>query len=153
MIEKGRCRKVINKDIHRVRGMFRWAAAEELYPVARLEALEGSSALEKGRSNAKERPPVAEVPDQIVMATIPQLSPEVARMVKIPNADRCPTRRGLFHPAPGHRPHRPRFWHYRPESHKTQHMGRERLILIGPRAQEILRPGLIATGHLLLLPR
>ena len=62
MIEKGRCRKLINKDIHRVRGMFRWAAAEELYPGARLEALRAVTALEKGRSNAKERPPSPRFP-------------------------------------------------------------------------------------------
>src|SRR2546430_2595300 len=30
-------------------------------------------------------------------------------------------------------------WAYRPESHKTEHHGRERVIFIGPKAQEILR--------------
>jgi integrase len=33
-----------------------------------------------------------------------------------------------------------RVWLYRPASHKTEHHGHERLIFIGPRAQEVLRP-------------
>jgi integrase len=31
-------------------------------------------------------------------------------------------------------------WVYRPESHKTEHHGRDRLIYLGPQAQDILRP-------------
>lgn len=31
-------------------------------------------------------------------------------------------------------------WEYRPSSHKTEHHGKERVICLGPRAQEILRP-------------
>jgi len=31
-------------------------------------------------------------------------------------------------------------WEYRPESHKTEHHGKERVILIGKHGQDILRP-------------
>ncbi len=34
-------------------------------------------------------------------------------------------------------------WVYRPASHKTQHKGKRRIVLIGPRGQEILRPYLL----------
>lgn len=34
-------------------------------------------------------------------------------------------------------------WLYRPESHKTEHHGRERIVYIGPKAQNILRPYLL----------
>jgi len=34
-------------------------------------------------------------------------------------------------------------WEYRPESHKTEHHDRERVIFIGPRAQDVLRPYLL----------
>ncbi len=47
----------------------------------------------------------------------------------------------------------PACWVYRPGSHKTEHHGRERVIVIGPRAQEVLAP--LAgprPGRLLLLP-
>ena len=33
-------------------------------------------------------------------------------------------------------------WIYQPESHKSEHRGRERAIAIGPRAQEVLTPWL-----------
>jgi integrase len=104
--------------------------------------LRAVTALEKGRSNAKERPPVAEVPDQIVMVTIPQLSPEVGAMVRLQLLTAArPGEVCSIRPRDVDRTD-PVCWHYRPESHKTQHLGRERLILIGPRAQEVLRPWL-----------
>jgi len=31
-------------------------------------------------------------------------------------------------------------WTYRPESHKTEHHGRQRIIYVGPQAQEVLAP-------------
>jgi integrase len=34
-------------------------------------------------------------------------------------------------------------WEYRPESHKTEHCNRHRVIFIGPRAKEVLRPYLL----------
>jgi integrase len=33
-------------------------------------------------------------------------------------------------------------WEYRPDSHKTEHHEKDRLVFIGPRAQEVLRPWL-----------
>ncbi len=35
-----------------------------------------------------------------------------------------------------------RVWAYTPESHKTEHHGRERRIYLGPMAQKVLRPWL-----------
>jgi site-specific recombinase XerD len=34
-------------------------------------------------------------------------------------------------------------WRYRPASHKTEHMDRERVIFIGPHGQDVLRPYLL----------
>ena len=34
-------------------------------------------------------------------------------------------------------------WIYRPELHKTEHHGRERIICIGPKGQDVLRPYLL----------
>jgi integrase len=34
-------------------------------------------------------------------------------------------------------------WQYRPEHHKTEHHGRERIVYIGPQAQDVLRPYLL----------
>jgi hypothetical protein len=34
-------------------------------------------------------------------------------------------------------------WEYRPESHKTEHHERQRVVFIGPKAQDVLRPYLL----------
>ena len=39
MVEAGRCRSLVNKDINRVRAMFRWAVEHELLPVTIYQAL------------------------------------------------------------------------------------------------------------------
>jgi integrase len=48
-----------------------------------------------------------------------------------------------------------RTWIYRPESHKTEHHDIDRVVFLGPRAQEILRPFLDerAPGAYLFSPR
>lgn len=142
MIEAGRCRKLINKDIHRIRGMFRWAAGEDLYSGESLAKLSAVEALERGRSSAKERPPVRAVPENVVLATLPHLSPQVAAMVRLQLLTAArPGEVASIRPRDVDRSD-PACWVYRPESHKTQHHGRDRVILIGPRGQDVLRPWL-----------
>ena len=142
MIEAGRCRRLINQDIHRVRALFRWAAGEELYPGESLAALAAVEALASGRGGAKDRPPIAPVAESVVLATLPRLSPQVAAMVRL---------QLLTAARPGEvcgiRPmdvdrSGSETWVYRPGSHKTEHHGRERAVVLGPRAIEVLRPWL-----------
>lgn len=38
-------------------------------------------------------------------------------------------------------------WVYRPRTHKTQHHGHHRTVLLGPKAQAILRPYLLRAAH------
>lgn len=142
MIAAGRCRKLINKDVHRIRAMFKWAAGEELYPGESLANLAAVGALEAGRSDAKERPPVGVVAEEVVLATLPHLSPQVAAMVRLQlltaarPGEVCALRpRDVDHADPAS-------WVYRPGSHKTEHHGRDRVIVLGPCAREVLRPWL-----------
>jgi integrase len=142
MVEAGRCRRLINKDVHRIRAMFRWAARFEMYPGGRLDALLAVTALEKGRSAAKERPPVRPVPEDLVLATLPHLSPQVAAMVRLQLLTAArPGEVMAIHPRDVDRCD-PACWTYRPASHKTEHHDRDRVIMIGPRAQEVLGPWL-----------
>lgn len=142
MIDAGRCRRLINKDIHRVRAMFRWAVGEELYPGEMLAALAAVEALKKGRSSAKERPPIAPVAESAVLATLPHLSPQVAAMVRLQLLTAArPGEIATIRPREVDRSD-PATWLYRPASHKTEHRGRERVIVLGPRAQDVLRPWL-----------
>jgi hypothetical protein len=45
MIEAGRCRPVVNKDVHRIKRMFRWAVEQELIPVTVYQALQAVAGL------------------------------------------------------------------------------------------------------------
>jgi integrase len=142
MVEAGRCRTLINKDVNRVRGLFRWATEEELYPGSAYQALRAVQGLAKGRGAAKELPPVAEVAHQVVLATLPHLSPQVAAMVRLQLLSAArPGEIASLRPCDVDRSD-PEAWLFRPGSHKTEHHGRERVIVLGPRAREVLRPWL-----------
>jgi integrase len=142
MIEAGRCRPVVNKDIDRVKRMFRWAVEHELVPVEVHQALRTVAGLRKGRSEAREPSPVGPVPEAHVLAVLPHVMAPVAAMIRLQRLTGarpgevmamrpCDIDRG----ADG-------VWLYRPHEHKTEHHGTTRHVLIGPRAQEVLRPWL-----------
>jgi transcriptional regulator with XRE-family HTH domain len=70
--------------------MFAWAADEELIPIGNYQALATVAGLRKGRTEAREKPPVRPVPDEQVERVLPHLSPTVAtieRDLKSPTVD------------------------------------------------------------------
>jgi hypothetical protein len=75
MIRLGRCRIRVNKDVSRVRRLFRGAAAKKLVPLSVHELLGTVEGLRAGRSAARETPPVRPVADEVVAATLPHLRP------------------------------------------------------------------------------
>jgi len=140
MIESGWLRRTINENIHRIRRIFRWAVSRELAPVSVVQTLETVEGLKRGRSSAKESTPVLPIDDAVVEATLPFLTDVVADMVRLQR---------LAGMRPGEccsiRPCDVTFgtdgvWAYRPEHHKTEHHGRERIVFFGPKAQTVLRP-------------
>ena len=71
---KGRrapCRTYINKNVRRIKGVFRWAVADELVAPSVYHALSAVAGLKKGRSEARESEPVRPVPLEHVEAVIP----------------------------------------------------------------------------------
>ena len=148
MIHGGRCRNRVNKDISRVRRMFRWAASKRLVPDSVHVSLATVEGLKAGRSAARETAPVRPVAEAVVEATLPHLSPQVAAMVQLQlltgmRPGEVVGMRSMDLEMNGN------VWTYRPGSeqglhgkHKTAHRGQDRVILIGPRAQEVLRPWL-----------
>jgi integrase len=148
MIRAGHCRNRVNKDVSRVRRLFRWAAAKKLVPASVHENLATVEGLRAGRSGARETAPVRPVAEHVVAATLPHLRPQVAAMVRLQlltgmRPGEVVVLRGMDLEMTS------KVWSYRPGSdagphgkHKTAHRGQGRVILIGPRAQEILRPWL-----------
>lgn len=142
MIQLDQSRGYINDNIDRIRRMFKWAASEELIPASIPQALATVRGLQKGRTAARELPPVQPVADSIVDATLPHLPSTVADMVRFQRLTGCrPKEVCILRPVDVETSGE--IWSYQPESHKTEHHGRHRVIFIGPKAQAVLRPYLL----------
>ena len=80
--------------------------------------------------------------DDVVDATLPHLSEVVADMIRFQRLTGCrPGEVCILRPCDVDTSGD--VWIYRPESHKTEHHGRERVICIGPKGQDVLRPYLL----------
>jgi integrase len=153
MIDAGLSRNVVNQRVGRLVRAFKWGVGEELVPESVWRALTTVRGLEKGRSAARETEAVAPVAAEVVEATLPYLLPPVRAMVELQLVT-------------GMRPGEARImracdldttgdvWLYKPAHHKTRHKGKERVVAIGPRGQEIVKPFLkLDTQAYLFSPR
>ena len=141
MIDAGRSRKLINKDVNRIRQMFRWSVENELLPVSVAQALREVQGLRRGRSAARETASILPVPEEQIEAVLPHLSPQVAAMVRLQHL--CGARpQEIIRMRPGEVEARSEVWIYQPRRHKTEHLERDKVIMLGPKAQDVLRPWL-----------
>ncbi|MCX5660269.1 MAG: tyrosine-type recombinase/integrase [Planctomycetota bacterium] len=138
MIEMGWCRSSINKNVGRIVLAIRWAVAQELVAPTIHQALEAVEPLKRGRSAAKELPPVKPVPMAHVNAIRPYLSRQLRALIDLQlltgarSGELMPMRMKDLDTTG-------KIWLYRPDAHKTAHLGHARTIYIGPAAQEIIR--------------
>jgi integrase len=143
MIDSGLCRCEINQRIGKIVRMFKWATSQELVPSSVFHGLQSVSGLRKGRSGAREAPPVKPVPLAYVEAIRPHVSRQVWAMIQLQlltgarSGEVCIMRTCDIDT-------KGRVLCYIPESHKTEHCDRERRIYLGPKAIEIVRPWLRA---------
>jgi len=138
----GHSRRTVNHVCATIKAMFKWAAAQELLPVTVYQALATVPGLRKGRTAAREPEPIGPVSDATVEATLPHLPTVVADMVRLQRLTGMrPGEVCSLRPCDVDRSGE--VWEYRPASHKTAHFGRDRVIHLGPRAQEVLAPYLL----------
>lgn len=142
-VNRGVARQYANRQTDRVRRMFKWASSEEVVKPETWRALTAVTGLQRGRTEAHETDPVTPVHDDTVTATLPYMTPTLRAMAQL---QRCT----------GMRPGEVcivrasditmdgKVWVFKPATHKTAWRQRSRLIFIGPRGQEILRPFLTA---------
>jgi integrase len=141
MIANKLARGVINQRVGRIIRAFKWAGSEELIPAAVYQSLKTVSGLRRGRTGARETEPVKPVPEAFVDAIRPHVARQVWAMVELQRLTGM--RPGeVIAMRTGDLDTSGRVWAYRPSGHKMEHQGRERLIHLGPRAQEVLRPWL-----------
>jgi integrase len=127
--------------------MFKWAASEELVGAQVYEALRTVAGLRAGKTEARETRKVRPAPQDHFEAALPHMPPVVRAMAVFQLLTGCrPDEACRLRPVDIDRPN-PSCWVYRPGSdqgphgqHKTASHGHDRLVLIGPRAQEVLGP-------------
>lgn len=138
MIDAKLARGVINQRIGRIRTVFKWAVAEEIVGPSVHHALQAVEGLQAGRSEAKDKPDVKPVADDLVDATLPYVNRHVAGMIQVQRltgmrpGEVCAMRRSEIDMSGA-------VWFYRPTRHKLSYRGKDRVIGIGPKAQEILK--------------
>jgi integrase len=137
LIAPTRSRGYINECMSRVVAVFKWAAAEGKLPANIAQNLAIVPGLRRGNTEARETAPIFPVDDAKVEATLSQLPDVVADMVRLQRATGArPAEVCMLRPCDVDRSGD--VWIYRPRRHKTMHHGRERLVLIGPKAQAVL---------------
>lgn len=138
MIKAGCVRTSINRQIGRIKRMFRWGVENEYVTSEVYTALTAVAGLKLGRSIAKESDPVKPVPQEMIDAIEPFVSRQVWAMVQLQiltgmRPGEVLQMRGCDIQMSG------KVWEYEPESHKTQHHGKKRIIFLGNKAKAILQ--------------
>jgi len=130
-------RKNINRQILRVRHIFRWGASEDLCSHRTYRRLTTVQGLTVGEDNVREKPPVIDVDMATVNATVVYLPPVARDMVQLQlltgaRPDEICSLRWIDVDRSKN------VWRYRPRQHKNKHRGIERIIFIGRKGQRIL---------------
>jgi integrase len=135
----GLCRTTINARVNRIRRAFRWAVRKRLVPVEVIQSIATVPGLQWGRTTAPEPEEVLPVAVEHVEATLPCMPRPVGAMVRLQLLTACRAGevmvvRGIDLNTSG------LVWTYRPHKHKNQHRGQQRVIYLGPQAQEVIKP-------------
>jgi integrase len=137
-VRLGLCRNEVNRRTALIRQCFKWAVSEELVPPTVWHGLQSVSGLLRGRTEAPDHKPVTAIPEAVVEEILPHLRPAPAAMVRLQmltgmRPDEVVRMRGRDLNTTG------AVWEFVPESHKTQHRGKSRVIMLGPQAQAIVK--------------
>lgn len=119
--------------------LFQWAVSRGLIPPSVPQALAIIEPLKRGRTSAPKPTPVLPVEVAVAEETIKQLPPLVADLVLVQMCVRC--RPGeLCKITPGMIDRSEDVWEIRLQDHKTAHHDKQRVLYVGPKAQEFLTP-------------
>jgi integrase len=137
---KGWSRKTINNHVGRVKRMLKWAVVMRMIDAtAAYSSLDALDGLRAGRCNAKETKRILPVADAFVEASLPFLPPTIAAVVQVQRltgarpGEICQMRTAEIDQSGTE-------WVYKPSVHKTAIHDKERIIVIGPKAQAVIKP-------------
>lgn len=145
LLEAGHNRTTINQRIGIIKRLFAWALENRHCAATTKSEVWAITALKKNRSIAPEAKPVGPVAHKEVKKTFPFLPANLQAMVRV--QELCgarPSEMCTMRPKDIEQRNRGP-WVYRPPRHKTEHKSLPRLICLGRRALEVLRPIMAST--------
>jgi len=144
-VTQGFKRQYINKCTSMIKQFFSWATSEELLPGTIAYALREVKGLRRGKCEAKEYNELTPVDPALVAKILPVLNDHVRGIVSVMLHSGARTGEiCLMRPIDIDR--NGPIWRYTPRRHKCEQHGKTRVIPLGPRAQEIIKPFLDDIG-------
>lgn len=138
MVDKGWCRKFVNKQTGRLRHLFRWGISWEMVPQSVAEALKSVEALRPGDTKAPERPARQAVPlehVETIKARMRQRTRDLVDLLLFTGA-----RAGeLLSLRTSDLDQSGSIWKASIQQHKNRWRGQSRTLYFGPKGQLILR--------------
>jgi integrase len=133
---KGICRRKINQHVGRIKRVWRWGLERGLVPADNFQSISSISGLRPGE--AYDPPRVVPISKDRVLAIKGKVTPPIWAMIRLQwltgmRPGEVLTMRWCDINLEG------RVWEYRPQSHKTEHHGAERVVYLGPRSQRLLK--------------
>lgn len=129
-----------NAQVRRLCRLFKWAASQELVSASVRAELLSVDPLRPGRCAARAGRVVKPVPVEIVEKTLPFMAGPVAAAVRLQLLTGArPDEVLSLRPCDIDTSGGDGVWAVRPERHKTQYMGHDRVLFLGPRAQAVLQ--------------
>lgn len=132
----------VNDHVGIIKRMFAWGLSEELVPSAVVDPLASVTNTHKGRDpRLRERRKIPSVPEDHVRAVLPVVSPQIRAMIELQwltgmRPDEVTVMRPADIDTGGP------VWLYTPPAHKMDYQDIDRVVALGPRAQQIVRPWL-----------
>lgn len=148
-VDQGLSRTTCNRHTNTARRIFGWGMGENMVPSEVFGALHGVKPLQRNRTTASETERVKPVDREAVDTTLPFLPKPLQAAVHVMLYTGCRPQEALAM-RPCDIEQDGDVWHYIPAHHKLSYLERERIIPIGPRLQNVLRPYLLrpADAHL-----
>lgn len=145
---RAKCRATVEESAVIVRKAFRWAVNRGLVPAERWMEMKAVERLPRGRSGLREGRKVGPAPADAVADVLGRVTPmarailELMAVTGMRPCEACGMTGAALDRSGA-------VWKYRvdPEVNKTEHHGKERVVAIGPRGQEILGPWVEKAGQ------
>jgi site-specific recombinase XerD len=138
MVQRGWVRATVNMRVKMIVELFRWGVERRLVAEATWRALRAVRGLRRGEAGVREGSDVEPVPQELIDAVRPFVSPQVWSLIQLQlyTAAR-PGELVIMRPLDLDTTRQP--WFYYPVDHKNAHRGKHRTIYLGPQAQAIVK--------------